>query len=381
LYVTTLAVIEPEERRLSEFMRKAGINVDVSVPVAQTTGLALMARPPSVLVVDLRGEASLPAAIVAFRRQYPRIGVILVASAMDPQLMLEAMRAGVNEFVTEPLSADDLRAAIERLTGAEVEPAQPARVLAFVGAKGGVGTTTLAVNTATALAAGDKGNVAIVDMHLSGHGDVALLLGVEPKFSVADAIENTERLDSAYLKTLVSRSKIGLDVLASPDRPLHRSPDAGRIRVLLTRLAERYKVVVLDVPCIEFGVLDSLDPLSSVTLVLNQELPTIRRAARIGELLRQRYGKDRVGTVVSRYDSRADIGQEDIEKAVGLPVWAALPSDYRKVLAAANAGRPLVCDNHTRLAASIEELARRLGGSGVAQAEKPARPRGRLGFF
>ena len=362
-------------------MRKAGVNVDISVPVEQVASLPLMAKPPSALVVDLRGNASLPPALVAFRRHYPRIGVILVASAMDPQLMLEAMRAGVNEFVTEPLSADDLRAAIERLTGAEVAPAQPARVLAFVGAKGGVGTTTLAVNTATALAAKEKGDVAIVDLHLSGHGDVALLLGVEPKFSVADAIENTERLDSAYLKTLVCRSKGGLDVLASPERPLHRSPDAGRIRVLLTRLAERYKVVVLDVPCIEFGVLDSLDPLTSVTLVLNQELPTIRRAAKIGELLRQRYGKERVGTVVTRYDSRADIGQDDIEKAVGLPVWAVLPSDYRKVLAAANAGRPFVSDNHTRLAASIEEFAKRVGGTSVVHAEKPVKPRSRLGFF
>jgi pilus assembly protein CpaE len=380
LQVTTLVVVETEERRLSEFMRGAGIKVDGSVPFDQTAGPDALSRPPTVMVVDARGQAAIPPAVAAFRRQYPRMGVVIVAAAMDPKLMLEAMRAGVNEFVTEPLSADELRAAIERVTGSQVAPAEPSRVLAFVGAKGGVGTTTLAVNTAAALAATDPGSVVIADLHLSGHGDVGLLLGIEPRFSVADALENAERLDSAYLKTLVTRSKSGLDVLPSPDRPLLRAPDAFRLRTLLTRLADRYKVVVLDVPRVEFGVLDSLDPLSSVTVVVNQELPTIRRATQVATLLRQRYGKERVGVAVSRYDVRADIGQEDIEAAVGLPVWAALPSDYRKVLAAANAGRPFVCDNHTRLAASIEEFARRLSG-GETRDKKPSKPRSRLGFF
>jgi len=380
LQVTTLVVVESEERRLSEFMRAASIRVDASIPIDQTAGPDALSRPPTVMVVDVRALDAIPPAVAAFRRQYPRLGVVIVASAMDPKLMLEAMRAGVNEFVTEPLSADELRAAIERVAGTEVAPTEPSRVLAFVGAKGGVGTTTLAVNTAAALAAKDPGNVIIADLHLSGHGDVGLLLGVEPRFSVADALENAERLDSAYLKTLVTRSKSGLDVLASPDRPLLRPPDAFRLRTLLTRLADRYKVVVLDVPRVEFGVLDSLDPLSSVTVVVNQELPTIRRATQVATLLRQRYGKERVGVAVSRYDARADIGQEDIEAAVGLPVWAALPSDYRKVLAAANAGRPLVCDNHTRLAASIEEFALRLSG-GEARDKKSSKPRSRLGFF
>jgi pilus assembly protein CpaE len=377
----TLAVVEPEGRRLSEFIRGAGINVDVSIPIHLTGAPDRRPQPVNVIVVDLRGETGIPPVVATLRRQYPRAGVVIVAAAMDPKLMLEAMRAGVGEFVTEPLSGDELRMAIERITGAQVDPTEAGRVLAFVGAKGGVGTTTLAVNAASVLAAADPGNVAIIDMHLGGQGDVALLLGVEPRFSVADAIDNVERLDSAYLSTLVTRSKSGLDVLASADRPLLHAPDPGRIRGLLTRLAERYKTVVLDVPRAEFGVLDSLDPLNSVTLVVNQELPTIRRATQVGTLLRQRYGKERVGVVVSRYDSRADIGQEDIEQAVGLPVWAALPSDYRKVLAAANAGRPFVCDNHSRLAASIDELAKRLGGNREIRNPKPAKPRGRLGLF
>ena len=89
----------------------------------------------------------------------------------------------------------------------------------------------------------------------------------------------------------------------------------------------------------------------------------MRRAAQVAALLRQRYGKDRVGMVVTRYDARADIGQEDIERVVGLPVWAVLPSDYRRAVAAANVGQPLVCDGKSRLGAAIQLFARRLAGS------------------
>jgi pilus assembly protein CpaE len=376
-----IAVVEPVERQLSEFMRAAGINVDAYVPIHEVPSAELVATPPAVLVVDLRGEQSIPLVVTELRRRYPRLGIVIIAAAMDPQLMLEAIRAGVSEFVPEPLAADDLRAAIEKITGAQVAAVEAGKVLAFVGAKGGVGTTTLAVNAATALSAAYPSEVVIVDFHLGGHGDVALLLGVEPRFSVADALDNTERLDSAYLKTLVARSKGGVDVLASPERPMTKHPDAARVRTLLTRLVDRYRIVVLDVPRGEFGVLDALDPLSSVTVVLNQELPTVRRAAHLGSQLKQRYGKERVGSVVTRYDARADIGQEDIERAVDLPVWATLPSDYRKVIAAANSGRPFVIENHTRLAATIQELSKRLVGHSAKADVKAVKSRSRLGFF
>lgn len=379
---SNIAIVEAGDRQLTTAAREGGLSVSATLSFEQLTQLETSARPPDVLLLDLRGGARVPAALASIRRRHPRIGMVIVADSLDPTLMLEAMRAGVNEFVTEPVSGDDLRAAIERVVGHQLAPAGPANVLAFMGAKGGVGTTTLAVNVATALAEAKGGPVLMLDLHVAAHGDAALLLGVEPKFSVTDALENTARLDSSYIKTLVVRSKAGLDVLASPERPSLRPPEAAQVRALLGRLAELYSTVVIDVPRTDFGVVDALEPLTAVTLVVNQELPTVRRAAQVGALLRQRYGKDRVGTVVSRYDARADIGQEDIERVVGLPVWATLPSDYRKVLAAANAGRPLVSDNHSRLASSVVQLATRLSGASAEPAKpKSAKSGGRLGGF
>jgi Flp pilus assembly CpaE family ATPase len=107
----------------------------------------------------------------------------------------------------------------------------------------------------------------------------------------------------------------------------------------------------------------------------------VRRAAQIAALLRQRYGKERVSAVVSRYAARAEIGQDDIERVVGLPVWSVLPSDYRRAVAAANVGQPLTRDGQSRLAAAVQQFTRRLAGAPTeAPVRRPAvKAAGRLG--
>jgi pilus assembly protein CpaE len=379
----SISVVESADHPIAPLIRNAGLGVASVMTMADLNTLDRQPRLPDVLVVDMRGEATVPAIVGVLKRRHPRIGFVLVGMKFDPALMLEAMRAGVTELVPEPIDPEELKHAIDRVVGGQEQTTGgPGKIYAFVGAKGGVGTTTLAVNVAAAMAAEKLSQVAMIDLHIAAHGDAALLLGVEPRFSVVDAIENTNRLDAAYLKGLVARASTGLDVLASPERPSLRTPDGQQVRAMLERVAVQYRTVVLDVPRTDFGLLDALDPVSMITLVVNQELPTVRRAAQIAAMLRQRYGKDRVAAVVTRYDSRADIGQEDIERVVGLPVWGTFPSDYRKVLAAANAGRPLVTDNHSRLATSVAQFAARLAGpSRAAEAGRSPQKPGRLGFF
>jgi pilus assembly protein CpaE len=372
----SITVVESTDRQLTMLARGAGLIVAGSVPIGELAGIDRQGKPPDVLLVDLRGRTTLPSDLANLKRRHPRMGVVIVASQMDPAMMLEAMRAGVSEFVSDPVAAPDLKAAIDRVVGQHSAPTAPGQILAFLGAKGGVGTTTLAVNIAAALASERSAQVLMADLHVTGHGDAALLFGVEPRFSIVDALENAHRLDEAFLRGLVVRAKPGVDVLASPDRPSTKQPDSRHVRTLIERLATHYPSVVLDVPRSDFGLFDALESVTAVMLVVNQELPTVRRAAQLAGLLRQRLGKDRVATVVSRYDSRAEIGQDDIERVVGLPVWGVLPSDYRLALSAANQGKPLIAENRSRLANSVRQLARRLSGaeSGDAQTARPAAP-------
>jgi pilus assembly protein CpaE len=338
-----------------------------------TGGLELLsasvsAAKPRVVIVDLRGDSGVPPSIAAIRRNQPTTGIIVVAASMDPAMMLEAMRAGVTEFLTEPLSADELRAAIDRVRKAGVPATPDGRLYAFVGAKGGVGTTTVAVNVSTALRHATGTRVLLIDLH-PAYGDAALFFGAEPRFSVLDALENTHRLDEAFLQGLVLKTKAGVDLLASSERSMVTPVEVVRVKALIDFVRGRYAHVVLDVPRSDAAILDSLDDAVKVVIVANQELSTVRGAARMATALRQRYGKDHVQVVVSRYDSVSEIAQEDIERVTGGSVRHTFPSNYRVALDALNKGRPLVTENHNKLAASFVAFAKALAG-----VKSPAEP-------
>lgn len=327
------------------------------------------AKQPAVLVLDLREEKQIPAPLAVLKRNHPSTGVLLVASQLDPALLLEAMRAGVNEFVTAPVTVSELLAAIKRLMG-NLAATSRGEIFAFIGAKGGVGATTVAVNTASSLARTTADSTLLIDLNL-GSGDAAVFLGAEPRFSVMDALENVQRLDAAFFSGLVVRTKGGLDLLGASSRPGSRSYDPANIRALLDFASQIREFTVLDVPRSDAAALDSLELVSKIVLVVNQELATVRNASRIAAMLKQRYGQARVKLVLARTDRKAEIGLDDVEKTVGLEISHMFPSDYRVSLQAMNKGRPVVLDSQGELATSFSTFARQLAGvAGAKKGEK-----------
>jgi pilus assembly protein CpaE len=343
------------DRHVEELLHHCGVRTTVRTVEDLLTLAKPSAPQPDVVVLDLRARTGVPAAVAALRRHHPTTGVLVIASHLDPALMLEAMRAGVTELVTEPLQPKELKAALGRV--AATRPvADPGQVIAFVGSKGGIGTTTLAVNVAAAIATRLKSPVLLVDLHVS-YGDAGVFLGVEPRFSIADALENVDRIDATFLRGVISPTKIGVDVLASSDRAMIGHTEARAVRALIECGALNYRHVVLDVPRSDSTILDSLDLVSPIVVVANQELPTVRSASRMAAALRQRYGAGRVSVVVSRYDHHAEIGRKDIERVVGSPLADVFPSNYRVALDALNRGKPVVLDNHNKLANAFASFA------------------------
>ncbi len=325
---------------------------------------------PDVVVVDLRNDTVVPAAVGELTRRHPSIGVVVVAASMDPAMMLDAMQAGAKGFVAPPLSSAQMEDAIKRVAAPRAP--QAGQVIAFVGAKGGVGTTTLAVNVATALARLTKGEALLIDFH-ARHGDAAACLGVEPRFTVSDALDNAHRLDVPYMRGLVVKTAADLDVLAAPDRVTTGPPDLVRLRTLIEFAKRQYQYTVLDVPRTDFAILDALEAASRIVLVVSQELTAVRSGARMAGTLRQRYAPERVEIALGRQDRQAEIQAEDIEKALGGPVRV-FPSEYRVALSALNRGRPLILENHSRLAAEMSKFVRDITGA-PAHAAKAAATR------
>lgn len=353
--------------RLEEALRATGLKVG-RFQSESLGGLPSGAMPPAALVVDVRGRHQLPQGLATFRKQHPGTGLVLVASTLEPHLMLEAMRAGVTECIQEPVTPQALDQAVRRVI-VDGQPQPAGRVLAFVGAKGGVGTTTLAVNTAAALAKAG-GEVLLIDLHLT-NGDAALFLGAEPRFSVVDALENVHRVDESFFRSVVETTKAGIDLLASSDRMVQGIADVKRVRALLDFAVNRYRFIVLDVPRSDLPMLDALEAAGLVVVVTSQELSSLRSAGRLAHTLRARYGAPRIKAVMNRFDRRAEIAHADVERVIGDAVEHLIPSDYRTAVEALNVGRPVALEK-SRLANSFRSLASDLGGLRTESPERPA---------
>jgi len=362
--VSLLATSDPQ---LEEMLRACGASV-TTITLEGLTALATAARQPDAVVLDLRDRGAIPAALTALKRQHPTTGVLMIMPRLDAAVMLEAMRAGVNECVADPLTRDDLQAALQRVT-VHRPAAKTGDVFAVIGAKGGVGATTVAVNVATMLSKLRAASTLLIDLHVS-YGDAAVFLGTEPRFSVADAFDNMHRLDATFLRSLVTSTASGVNLLGSSDRPVTGPPDPAHVRSLVSLAADEYPYVVLDVPRTEAYLLDSLDAAGSIVVVANQELATVRSAARMANSLQQRYGSDRVNVVITRYDDGAEIGKDDLERVVGRQVGYVFPNNYPVTISSLNKGRPLVLDNHTKLASAFTSFARSLAGMPAPRQEE-----------
>ena len=194
-------------------------------------------------------------------------------------------------------------------------------------------------------------------------------------------MENTHRLDESFFESLVVHSKTtGVHLLASAERNVG-AVDLRRISTLLQFAMTHYRYTLLDVPRSEAAVLDSLEGVAGIFIVANQELATIRNAGRIAATLRQRYGKERVKIVISRFDKQAEIGNDDIQRVVGSPVKYTVPSDYRTALNALNKGRPMALDKDNKLTAAFQQMAYDLAGIRVEKVVEHTRAGGIFGLL
>jgi pilus assembly protein CpaE len=378
-----------------EFRRQiAGMVRACGVPVGITEGRStLEGAGPDLVVVDIRADVSSGmAAIERLRAGGPSLAIFAIAGAAEPDLILQAMRAGANEFfpwlpggtTQQSRSMEESFHGAVRRTAARREAAnagtrQPCVTHVFLGAKGGAGTTTVSVNCAVELARLTKRPTVIVDLKAS-LGEVALFLGVRPRFTVLDAIENLHRLDKDFLKELVSKHKSGLDILAGSeqfDRP--NTHDGSAIEELLRVLARFYDYIVIDAGnMINSFVVAGLYTADTVFLITNPDVPSIRNAQRLVDRVRQLgAGSERVKILLNRTSDQLLIAPKQIETALGYSIHHSFKSDYRTVSTALNSGVPLALANDSDIASEFSTFTRTLLG----QQEAPKEPEKRRAFL
>jgi pilus assembly protein CpaE len=363
------------DERLPEIFKGCGLKA-TKLTEAEARMLGKTEDSPAVLVLDVRPHHQLAPWVTEVQKKQPGLAIVVIVSTLEARFILDAMRAGIKECLPEPITPQAIDEAVRRLVVGE-QRERAGQVVAFVGAKGGVGTTTLAVNTAAALAKTAGSAPLLIDLHVA-RGDAALLMGAEPRFSVLDAFENLHKVDESFLSGLVEKTQSGAFVLASSARPVNVATSPTATRTLLELAARRYRVTVLDVPRTDPAMLEALDPATVIAVVTSQELSAVRGAAATVATLRQRYGSQRLRIVINRYDKNGPVSAKDIAKVVGEPVACQIPSDYRVAAEAINVGRPIVLEDG-RLAKALRSAAAELVNAGGKE-EQPASVLGRLAW-
>jgi len=379
--IVSLFVTEDEDfkKHIGRLLRSGAIPVSVLDQLRE--GVA-----PDVVIVDSRGDASSAmGTIERLRAAIPGAAIFAVAQVAEPDLILQAMRAGANEFFTWPPEEETFHGAVRR-TAARRETAQGAKpsatTLVFFGAKGGAGTTTVAVNCGVDIARLTKRSTIIMDLK-AGLGEVALFLGVRPRYTLLDALDNLHRLDREFLRELVVKHKSGLDILAGSDqfdRP--GSSDAGTVEEVFRLLAKQYEYILIDAGNqINSVTVAALYTAETMFLVANPDVPSVRNAQRLLERVRQLGAcGDRVRLLLNRAAEPYPIPPKQIESALGHPIHHRFSSDYKTVSTALNSGVPLAQAGDSEIAEQFDTFTRAIvDPASVPSTETPAK-RSRLGL-
>ena len=308
------------------------------------------------------------------------LSVVAYATFIDAPYLLRAMRAGCNEFLTKPADTEALKEAFLRFRNAHIAEAggQPTagRVISFMGAKGGVGATTLAVHLASNLVRRHRKRVLLIDHHHE-LGHVALYCGLKNgQYHFDELVRNADRLDGNLLNGFVTRHTSGLEVLSSPDAcaaEYKSSPED--IQTVLGFLRTQYDFVVIDSSMSYKEIVPAMQRSSDeVYLVSTPDVAALRDLARrVEHLSLTDPTSDKLRIVINRSTSDDAVTPEQIEAAVRFPVWIAIPNNYAELLRAINAGEPIPPQHRSAFAHQINKWAEKVLAVTAAPAE-PAPP-------
>jgi pilus assembly protein CpaE len=289
-----------------------------------------------------------------------KVTVIALAQSREPELLLLAMRGGCTEFLHKPLKMEAFHEVLRRLerqwTSTSSRPAPAGSVLSFFGAKGGVGTTTLAVHLAMYLVQCQGKRTLLIDNHPElGHASVYLGLDGS-RYHFNEVVRNVNRLDSELLQGFVAKHSSGLEVLTSPDIAGNSNAlDADAVSRTLEFLKTEYDFVILDCATVlDDNALAVIDMSTRVYLVATPEIGAIRDLSRyVDNLMQIDYTTEKMHVVINRFSSRYAVSVEQIEKAIRLPIAIRLPNSYTELVRSVNLGEPVSPKIKSEFAAQI----------------------------
>jgi pilus assembly protein CpaE len=304
---------------------------------------------PSIVFIDLEDDPILGCKLAQFLVETnPALRLVAAGTDGSPEFLMTVMQAGISEYLPKPVTEDALVAAIGRVSrklGAKVtQAAGPAR-------------RAIQVHRIT----GKRTVLVDLDLEL---GEIALYLGVEPRFNFVDLAKNFHRMDAGLLASFIECHDSGVHLLAAPYHPERaESVTADHAKQIIQFLKQHYEYVFVDVSnSFSARTLAAFEKADEVYLIATADLPSLRNIQRCQHLIGRLSNIGELRLVVNRYHPDCDITLEDVEKSIGMEIYWALPNDYQSVIYAINTGQPVILDDSSPYTHELEALAAKMTG-------------------
>ena len=377
--VLRLALVDPQDAS-REQIKSLLLGMDIVWLEAECSryeffGDVIEQTSPDAAMIVLGPDPDPGLQLVEKLRETSNAAVLVVSGSSDGNIILRAMRSGAKEFLTQPVTREEMAAALERIEQSRTGGTRKVRgctSIAVAGASGGVGSTSLAVNIACALAADEANSVALVDLDMAV-GDADVFLDAIPDYTLVDVAENVSRLDFSLLKKSMTKHSSGLYLLPRPvnlqDVPLISPEDFSRVVGLLKAT---FSHLIFDLSK-SYNAVDAvaMREAKHVMLVTQLDLPCLRNVVRLLMSFEQIEGmKEKVKVVINRMGlDNEHIGVKKAQETINSEIFAKIPNDYRSMAEARNNGVPLTIQApKAPITASIIDLAMALDG------QEPAAP-------
>ncbi|PYV46121.1 MAG: hypothetical protein DMG94_10895 [Acidobacteria bacterium] len=341
---------------------------------------------PDICIVDFdRDRRRAALAAESIHSAAPETAVFAVSTDAQPDLIIQAMRSGCSEYLLKPIGREQLLNAVARVGGRRKERLQPfkAQLLAFMGAKGGCGVTSVVTQLGAMLANSFSKKTLIVDLH-PDFGDAALYLGLTKyRYHFFELMENNDRLDAELLQSFIAHHSSGLDLIPAPegnDAPRRILP--GAVAQTFEFLRMRYDFILVDMaPGLSDENLEMIRHCDQLHVVTVSEVSALRNVVRhLDYLTRKEIPRERFRVVLNRHQKRALISDGEIEKTIGQKIFWKVPNQYAHVVKAINGGDPVAQLSSSDVTKNLRELASSLGAKPSAH-EKKKESSGFLGLL
>lgn len=304
---------------------------------------------------------------------YPGISIIMTTVQSELEYIKKAMIAGARDYLTKPFSADQLISSVKKihqLDSRKNRKRAPAsfsdpKVISVYSPKGGIGTTTIAVNLAVMLHQLTGKKVALLDMDLQS-SDIGVMLDLKRRKTVNCIVQDIGGLDQELLNECLCKHSSGIDALLAPPEPQYaESVKPEHLEKILKLLKQQYDFVVIDTSCIlDAFTLSIMNMSDEILMVLALELTTVRRVKNISELLKKLGVSSNIRYVSNRSSDEIGLNRREVERHLNITIDNHISSNGKVTVNALNKGVPFVLSNPTaKISDEIKKLALNCAGT------------------